>query len=153
MDENLTTEDLLTAQEQWMKGERAGKPPFDERLWYIPQGVLKGLCNIKEAIALRGSAGGHFESVRLAEELDFKNGLPISIKFSDIDEKKMMTLSDPEVIGQWDESEGKIIKIEGRDLTQEVYAMLKKKYGVDLRLRPTSGVKEKVVGSSSEKIG
>lgn len=153
MDKNLTVEDLQTAQEQWMTGVTAEQKAFQERLWYIPQGVLRGLLDIDEAITLRNAAGGHFESRWLAQELGINSKLPISIKFSKINRATKMTLDDPKVAGLWNEDEGAFVKVEGRDLTQEAYNMLREKYGVDLHLHPTSGEKEKEIGSLSEQKG
>lgn len=148
MKNTIDVEDLQTAQEYWLIGSTPEVRPSEERDWYIPQGVLRGVLTIEDAIKLR-KAVGHFESGMLSTILGFRDR-PISVGFSDINRETNMTLNDPKIIGLWDEDKLAIVKTEGRDLTQEVYRKFRE-LKVNLHLREPLTKKERIDNSSERK--
>lgn len=145
----IAIQDFRTAQEHWFAGSTPEVEPLEEADWYIPQGVLKGVLAIEEAIKLRKVAG-HFESGILSAILRLTGGMPISVGFSDINKETGMTLRDPEIIGLWDKNKREIVKIEGRDLTKEAYNIFRK-LETDLHLRESTTTKEGKVNSSEQR--
>lgn len=120
---------LLTLQEHCIIGsldpelEKAGK-------WHTPVGVLRGKITVYEAIKERERLG-FFEGGALCE---YYLHLPdVAIRLEAIDPKIGETVSDPTVLGALNE-DGKIVKIEGRDLTRELYGAFSSN-DVDLHLR------------------
>lgn len=143
----LSDLDLLTAQERWFVGNTPEYFPQKENEWYIPQGVLKGVLTIREAIEKRTTM--HYESFMLAMVLGFKDK-SLSIGFAEIDGETGQTVNDPKIIGLWDKDKEKVVEVPGRDLTKEAYDKFKE-LKTDLHLREFSAKKERIGDSLEQK--
>ncbi len=149
MEKHIALADLQRAQEHSFMGGPPERNPMKPEEWYKPQGVLTGVFTMDEVIKARKKLG-HFKFGLFNELLQIADRRQVSVGFSDIDEKTGMTLDDPKIIGLWDEGKGEIVKVKGRDLTQEAYE-IHKGAGVDLHLRESKTVKEGRASSPEQK--
>lgn len=144
------TLDLIrTAKEKLITG---GSPErtenFSQDDWDTPLGILEGKLTIKEVDDMRNKIG-HIEDGPLGAALGFVDK-SACISLSELDENTGVAKENPRIIGLWDMDKNEIIKVEGRDLTQEVYKMYKDAE-VDLHLKETTGNSEKENPSSEQK--
>lgn len=149
MSSKINQQDFLTAQELWFTGGTPDITPKKEEDWHIPQGVLRGVLTIKEAIEERKTM--HYESFMLSAILGIQDK-SLSMGFAELDAETGQTVNDPEIIGLWDKEEKKVVDVPGRDLTQmtqEAYGIFKGR--TDLHLREFTTAKEGRASSSEQK--
>ncbi len=146
MSSNINQQDFLTAQELWFTGGTPDITPKEEKDWYIPQGILRGVLTVKEAIERRTTM--HYESFMLSIVLGFSDQ-SLSMGFAEIDAETRQTVNDPKIIGLWNKKKKKVIEIPGRDLTREAYDIFQGK--TDLHLREPKTAKEGGTSSSEQK--
>lgn len=106
----------------------------DPQKWYIPEGVQMGAISLPEAIRERTRLGS-LRSGPVGGALGLSQ--PVAIKFQDLSPETSQTEADPIALGVWNEQEGVVKPIEGRDLTRELYE-LQIRNGEELHLRGES---------------
>lgn len=90
---------------------------------YTPVGVSSGCLTIKDTQDLRNGEK-YFSSRILGTFLGLPD--PAMISYEELNPQTGETVRDPQVVGYWDSKEGKVVAVEGRNLTVEAYELLRK---------------------------